>query len=213
MGRQKRPPGDSFTGSQSGEKKQRGAPLLRRKTAGASQASVAEAMESGGPVESSLAPGSDSASRESSVRGLDPKKDGGGLAGSGEIRVAIASDIDIVAARTKGRELATSLGFAATDLTLIATAISELARNILLHAKQGEVALAIISNGSRRGIEIAARDQGPGMLNVEQAIQEGYSTSRGLGMGLPGVRRLMDEFHITSHIGHGTAVTARKWKS
>lgn len=129
-----------------------------------------------------------------------------------ETRLPIHSDRDIVVARMRGRELATKMGFGTTDLTLIATSISELARNIILYAKQGEIVLRVISDSARHGIEVTARDEGPGIVNPEQATQNGYSTSRGLGMGLPGVRRLMDEFAIVSEIGRGTTVTAKKWK-
>ncbi len=127
--------------------------------------------------------------------------------------VSIQSDVDIVAARQKGRELAVKLGFASADLALIATAISELARNIVLYAQTGEIALSMVENGARQGIEVVARDRGPGIADVERALQEGYSTSRSLGLGLPGVKRLMDEFCISSEPGSGTTVTVRKWKT
>ncbi len=129
------------------------------------------------------------------------------------LKVPIASDSDIVTARQKGRELAVQLGFASADLALIATAISELARNIVLYARTGEIVLSTVENGSRQGIEVIARDEGPGIADVERALQEGYSTSRSLGLGLPGVKRLMDEFEIGSEPGRGTMVTVRKWKS
>ena len=125
----------------------------------------------------------------------------------------IQSDVDIVAARQKGRELAVGLGFASADLALIATAISELARNIVLYAQTGEIVLSTVENGTRQGIEVVARDGGPGIADVERALQEGYSTSRSLGLGLPGVKRLMDEFGISSEPGSGTTVTVRKWKT
>jgi serine/threonine-protein kinase RsbT len=128
-----------------------------------------------------------------------------------EIRVPIGSDIDIVTARQKGRELASHLGFSSSQLALIATAISELARNIVTYAKQGEVVLKLIERGEKRGIHIIAWDKGPGIRNIAQAMQDGYSTSGGLGMGLPGVRRLMDEFEIVSKNGEGTTVTIKKW--
>jgi serine/threonine-protein kinase RsbT len=95
--------------------------------------------------------------------------------------------------------------------TLIATAISELARNIVTYAKKGEIRLKVI-NGSRRGIQVIAHDEGPGIADVEQALRDGFSTSGSLGMGLPGVRRLVDEFHIVSEQNHGTTVTVSKWK-
>jgi serine/threonine-protein kinase RsbT len=131
---------------------------------------------------------------------------------SHEIIVPIHADTDIVTARQKGREMASQLGFSAADLALIATAISELARNIVLYAKEGEIVLGLSENGDRRGITVVARDEGPGIPDVERALQEGYSTSRSLGLGLPGVRRLMDDFHITSEVGSGTTVVVTRWK-
>lgn len=125
--------------------------------------------------------------------------------------VRIASAADIVSARQRGRELAATLGFSASDLTIIATAISELARNIIEHAKTGEVQLSTTQKGSRNGIKIVARDQGPGIPDVAKALQDGYTTGKGLGLGLPGVRRLMSDLEIASSLGAGTTVTARKW--
>jgi len=129
-----------------------------------------------------------------------------------EVRVAIDSDSDIVAARQKGRELAAQCGFPSTDLAVVATAISELARNIVRYAVRGEIILRLIDDNGRRGVEVVAADDGPGIPDVTLAMQDGYSTSGSLGLGLPGVRRLMDEFEITSDFGKGTTVTARKWK-
>jgi serine/threonine-protein kinase RsbT len=129
-----------------------------------------------------------------------------------ECRVSIKVDTDIVTARQQGRMLAAQLGFTSTDLTLIATAISELARNIVLYAKAGEIILQQVQNGHYNGIELIAVDQGPGIADVKRALQIGYSTSGSLGMGLPGVRRLMDEFEIKSDPGQGTMITAKKWK-
>jgi serine/threonine-protein kinase RsbT len=94
---------------------------------------------------------------------------------------------------------------------MIATAVSEVARNILEYAKRGEVVVAVIQRGDRRGLEVLARDQGPGIADVSQAMQDGFSTSRGLGLGLPGSRRLMDDFELESRVGQGTTVTMRKW--
>ena len=129
-----------------------------------------------------------------------------------ETSIAVRTDADIVVARQRGRELAASLGFGPTDQTLIATAISELTRNIVLYAQRGQIVLkAIVGQGGKRGIMVVARDDGPGIPNVEQALQSGFSTSGGLGLGLPGVRRLTDEFHIASEVGHGTTVTVKKW--
>lgn len=128
------------------------------------------------------------------------------------IRVPINSDKDIVAARQKGRTLALSLGFSETDSTLIATAISELARNIVTYAKKGEVRIRIAKDSSRRGILVIAKDKGSGIANIKLALQDGFSTSGSLGLGLPGVKRLVDEFDIVSGPGRGTVVTIRKWK-
>ncbi len=130
----------------------------------------------------------------------------------GEIRVAITSDQDIVAARQSGRALAAELGFSATDSTLIATAISELARNIVSYARKGEITVKTIHGPSRQGILVIASDDGPGIPDVLQAMRDGFSTSGSLGLGLPGVRRLMDEFQIASQPGRGTTVTVKKWK-
>ncbi|HLJ42469.1 MAG TPA: anti-sigma regulatory factor [Candidatus Acidoferrales bacterium] len=129
-----------------------------------------------------------------------------------EAAVQILGDTDIVGARQKGRTLAATLGFSSSELTLIATAISELARNIVQYAKQGEIILRLVERGGQRGIMVRAKDQGPGIPDIRRALQGGFSTSRSLGLGLAGVRRLMDEFEIESRIGFGTTVTARKWK-
>ena len=130
----------------------------------------------------------------------------------GEIQVAINSDQDIILARQKGRALAAELGFGASDATLIATAISELARNIVSYARRGEIALKIVNGAGRQGLSIVASDRGPGIPDIRQALRDGFSTSGSLGMGLPGVRRLMDEFEITSSPGRGTTVAVKKWK-
>jgi serine/threonine-protein kinase RsbT len=128
-----------------------------------------------------------------------------------ETLVEIKSDLDIIAARQKGRALAAALEFSPSELTLIATAISELARNIVLYAKRGDVTLRWIERGGMRGILVRASDRGPGIEDVHRVLQGGYSTSRSLGLGLSGVKRLMDEFEIDSKPGAGTRVTVRKW--
>lgn len=136
-----------------------------------------------------------------------------------EDRLRIASDEDILAARQVGRSVAMRLGFSTVDATLIATAISELARNILAYAEVGEIWIQAVSGTSwdgvepRRGIQVLAQDQGPGIRDVQQALRDGFSTSGSLGLGLPGVRRLADEFHIVSEENRGTTVTIRKWQS
>ena len=129
-----------------------------------------------------------------------------------EIRVTISSDQDIVLARQKGRSLALELGFSSGDATLIATAISELARNIVSYAGNGQILLRDIQNSTRVGISVTASDDGPGIPNLSQAFRDGFSTSGSLGLGLPGVRRLMDEFEINSKPGQGTKVGVKKWR-
>jgi serine/threonine-protein kinase RsbT len=125
--------------------------------------------------------------------------------------VPVDRDVDIVEARQKGRELAASLGFSGGDLAVIATAISELARNIIEYADNGEIVLSATQQGARQGIVVVARDEGPGIPNIEQAMQDGFSTGKSLGLGLPGAKRLMDEFEIASELGKGTTVTMKKW--
>jgi serine/threonine-protein kinase RsbT len=127
-----------------------------------------------------------------------------------EIRVAIEHEHDIVTARQRGRELAAGEGFSMTDQTLIATAISEVARNIVVYAGLGEIILAIDDDGVRRAIVVTARDDGPGIADVERAMQDGYSTAKSLGLGLPGARRLMDELRVDSTLGKGTTIVMRK---
>jgi serine/threonine-protein kinase RsbT len=131
--------------------------------------------------------------------------------GTEEVCVPIKSHRDIITARQRGKELAARTGFSSTDLTLIATAISELARNIVLYAKTGEITLRPTQQGERKGITVEARDEGPGIPDVSRALQNGFSTSRSLGLGLPGVRRLMDGFEVISAVNHGTTVRVKKW--
>ncbi len=126
-------------------------------------------------------------------------------------RVPIRSDGDIVLARQEGRALAAQLGFRGSDLTLVATAISEVARNIVSHAVAGEIHLSAAQRAARTGITIIAQDEGPGIPDIALAMQDGYSTGNSLGLGLPGARRLMDEFDIVSEVGKGTTVTMTKW--
>src|SRR5579859_1089773 len=123
----------------------------------------------------------------------------------------VTSDVDIVLARQRGRELASEAEFTAVEATFIATAISELGRNILEHAGEGEVSIKIDQQEDGTVLIVVARDHGPGIPNVNRALQDGFSTSGGLGLGLPGVRRLMDELEIVSHRNHGTTVIAKKW--
>ena len=128
-----------------------------------------------------------------------------------DIRVAIRTDADVVNARQEARALGAGLGFSSTDLTLLATAISEVARNITAYAGEGEIALRVLNSGGRRGIEVVASDDGPGIDDVELAMQDGYTTGNGLGLGLPGARRLVDEFELWTEPGGGTSVRLVKW--
>ena len=128
-----------------------------------------------------------------------------------ELQVPITSEADIVTARQKGRELAASTGFSGTEQTLIATAISEIARNIVTYAKRGEIHLSALQEDGRRGVLVVARDDGPGISDPQLAMQDGYSTAKSLGLGLPGAKRLMDEFDLATAPGKGTTVTMKKW--
>ena len=128
-----------------------------------------------------------------------------------ETRIPIHGVEDIVRARKHGRILAEELGFSMTHTTLVVTAISELARNIVLYAKSGEIILSRIYRDSKVGIMITAEDQGPGIPNVQHALMSGYSSSGGLGLGLPGVRQMADEFHVSSNPGEGTRVVTTMW--
>jgi serine/threonine-protein kinase RsbT len=128
-----------------------------------------------------------------------------------EERVRIAGEADIVTARQIGRKLAAEGGFSSTDQTLIATAISEVARNIVVYAQHGEIILSSLEQRGRRCIRVVARDNGPGIADLELAMRDGFSTGNSLGMGLPGARRLMDDFDLASTPGKGTTVTMQKW--
>jgi len=130
-----------------------------------------------------------------------------------EVRHLIQGEDDIVASRQRAREAARQLGFGAVDQSRIVTAVSELARNIVRYAVdgRGEVAIRELAAG-RTGIEIVVSDAGPGISDVDQALQDGYTSGRGMGIGLPGTRRLMDEMSIDSAVGRGTIVTIRKWR-
>ena len=128
-----------------------------------------------------------------------------------ELKVPIQGDADIVVARQEGRRLASNLEFTGSDLTVIASAISEIARNIVAYAKTGEIEMKHAERNGRRGIVVIARDNGPGIKDIAQAMLDGFSTAGSLGLGLPGARRLMDEFEITSEPGKGTTVIMRKW--
>ena len=129
-----------------------------------------------------------------------------------EKRVPIKDEYDIVMARSAGKNVAKEIGFGIVDQTRIATAISELARNIIVHAVEGVVEIRQVYNdGGGAGLEVVAVDSGPGIPDVDQAMRDGFSTGKGLGAGLGGAKRLVDEFEIESTVGKGTRVAARKW--
>ncbi|MFB1051765.1 anti-sigma regulatory factor [Paraliobacillus sp. JSM ZJ581] len=125
--------------------------------------------------------------------------------------VHIRKEWDIVGARQLGRDKAKELGFGTVDQARIATAISELARNIYLYAGTGKICFEIIEDLEHKGLEIIAKDDGPGIRDISQVMEDGYSTSGGLGAGLPGVKRLMDHFDIISTYGEGTEIRTAKW--
>ena len=129
-----------------------------------------------------------------------------------EVRVPIAADADLVTARAEGRAMAERLGFPRPDPTLIATAISEVARNIVVHAGRGEIVLRPFDDPDRYGLVVIAKDEGPGIRDLEGALRDDYSGRGGLGLGLPGARRLMDEFDVESDADAGTTVTMTKWR-
>jgi serine/threonine-protein kinase RsbT len=130
----------------------------------------------------------------------------------GEVRVAITTDADLVTARAEGRAMAERLGFPPPDPTLIATAISEVARNIVVHVGRGEIVLRPFEDADRYGVVVIASDEGPGIRDVEAAVHEGYAEAASLGLGLPGARRLMDQFELASSPETGTTVTMVKWR-
>jgi serine/threonine-protein kinase RsbT len=131
---------------------------------------------------------------------------------AGDLVIPVRADVDVVTARQRARVLVSGLRFSISELTLIATAISEVARNIVTYAGRGEIVLRIVQRGPRRGLLVIARDQGPGIADIARAMEDGYSTSRSLGLGLPGSKRLMDEFELASELGKGTEVTMTKWE-
>ena len=127
------------------------------------------------------------------------------------MQVEIRTVEDIVISRSVAKEMARETGFGIVDQTKIATVISELARNMIKYAGEGMLRIVVIEDSNRKGVEITCDDGGPGIENIALALKEGYSTSRGLGMGLPGAKKLMDEFVIESEVGKGTRVVVRKW--
>jgi anti-sigma regulatory factor (Ser/Thr protein kinase) len=131
---------------------------------------------------------------------------------SDQVSVAIDSDADLVAARAEARALAIKLGFSRTDATLIATAISEVARNIVVHVGKGQIVMRPVYQGRRYGLVVVATDDGPGIRDIEAALAKGKTGRGGLGLGLPGARRLMDEFEVECGPDRGTTVTMTKWR-
>ncbi|MDT5351065.1 MAG: serine/threonine-protein kinase RsbT [Mycobacterium sp.] len=130
---------------------------------------------------------------------------------AGEIVIDINNPDDIVAARKAGHQLALDLGFSLTDVTMIATAISEVARNITSYAGRGAVRVAVADREGRKALVVRAEDDGPGIADIARAMEDGYSTGRGLGLGLPGARRLMDRLIVESALGRGTVIEMWKW--
>jgi serine/threonine-protein kinase RsbT len=126
--------------------------------------------------------------------------------------ITIMHDCDIILIRKTIREECAKLNFSLTNITRVVTAASELARNILLYAGLGKMKWNIVEKNAIRGIELTFQDHGPGINDLEQVMQEGYSTSKGLGLGLPGAQRLMDEIKIQSQIGEGTTIVITKWQ-
>lgn len=127
-------------------------------------------------------------------------------------QINIFHEIDIAVATSEAKKIAEAVGFKETEQYMIATAVSELARNIFRYAVRGEITIKIITKKNKKGIEIVAQDNGPGIEDIEKAMKDHFSTGRGLGLGLPGVRRLMDEFVIDSEWQKGTKITIRKWR-
>jgi len=128
-----------------------------------------------------------------------------------EERIEISREIDVAEASSEARRLALALGFNKTEQYMISTAVSELARNICLYAMKGEITIRVLERRSKKGIEVVAEDEGPGIQDVAKAMKDHFSTSEGLGLGLPATKRLMNEFSIDTERKRGTKITARKW--
>jgi serine/threonine-protein kinase RsbT len=130
-----------------------------------------------------------------------------------KVRVLVRDDTDVVVVRRMTRELALQEGFSETSIEALATATTEIARNIVCHAMTGEVLLGVTTQSGKRGVVVIARDDGPGISDLDRAMEDGYSSGDGLGLGLPSARRLVDEFELVSQQGNGTTITMRKWTS
>lgn len=128
-----------------------------------------------------------------------------------QLIIPVMSDGDIVSARQQARELAKSIGFTSSELAGIAAAISELARNIVSYANKGSINISLLDEANKKGILVIVQDEGPGIADIHLAMQDGYSTTNSLGLGLPGVKRIMDSFEIHSEVGKGTTVIVKKW--
>lgn len=128
-----------------------------------------------------------------------------------EVRIPIAHDSDIVVARREARAFAARIGLPSHEQALVATAVSEITRNIVVYAKAGEIVVSLVERAGKRGVHFVATDRGPGIPDLGLAMQDGYSTGKGLGLGLPGAKRLMDDFEVVSQPGAGTTVTMTKW--
>lgn len=128
-------------------------------------------------------------------------------------RFGLRSDVDIVAARRGVTEWAKEIGLSVLDRTMVVTAASELARNTVIYGQGGVMALEILRDGSRAGLRLTFQDQGPGIADIDLALEDGYSTGGSMGIGLPGARRLVNEFQLTSTVGVGTCITIVRWKA
>ena len=128
-----------------------------------------------------------------------------------EVRVRVSDESDVTIARQRTRELAALQGLSTAAIEALATAVSEIARNIVVHAGSGEIRIAPAVGGGNRGVIVTALDLGPGIADIAQAMQDGFSTTGSLGFGLPGARRLVNEFEIESTVGEGTRITLRSW--
>src|SRR5437868_10551154 len=129
------------------------------------------------------------------------------------VRVCIRDDSDVAVARRRTREIASEQGLSEVATEALATAVTEIARNIVVHARSGDIFFGAVMAASTRGVMVTAHDTGPGIPDIEQAMQDGFSTSNSLGFGLPGARRLVDKFEIETKVGAGTTITLWKWAS
>lgn len=127
-------------------------------------------------------------------------------------RLTLQSDVDVVAARREVSEWATEIGLTVLDRTKVVTAASEIARNTVLYGRGGVMSIEVMRDDMREGLRLTFEDHGPGIADIDRALEDGYSTGGGMGMGLPGARRLVNEFELTSTVGVGTCVTIVRWK-